>query len=221
MTIYNISKSFPLKCARNERNIAVMRMFGLTADRLAENSIEHNCRLEINAGDIVYITGPSGAGKSVLLRELEKAIPSENLINLDDIDLPADKTLIECLDGDLLSSLKTLSIAGLNDVFCILNSPANLSEGQKYRFRLACAIRSGKKFVFGDEFCSNLDRISASVISHNIQKHSKRFGVTFILASCHDDLLMDLQPDVLVIKELSGKTEVIYKNKKSKSKNTN
>jgi ABC-type ATPase with predicted acetyltransferase domain len=208
---YSISKKFPLKCAMNERNIAVMRMFGLTADRLMENSIEHNCRLEINPGDIVYITGPSGAGKSVLLRELGKAVPAEERINLNDIDLPCDKTLIECLDEDLLSSLKTLSIAGLNDVFCILNSPANLSDGQKYRFRLACAIRSGKKFVFADEFCSNLDRISASVISHNIQKHARSLGVTFILASCHDDLLIDLQPDVLVIKELSGKTEVIYK----------
>jgi ABC-type ATPase with predicted acetyltransferase domain len=188
-----------------------MRMFGLTADRLTENSVQHNCQLEIEGGDIVYITGPSGAGKSVLLRELEKATPSEQRINLEDIDLAEDKTLIECFDSALMNALKTLSIAGLNDVFCILNSPANLSEGQKYRFRLACAIRSGKKFVFADEFCSNLDRISASVISHNIQKHTRRLGITFILASCHDDLLADLQPDVLVIKELSGKTEIVYK----------
>jgi len=219
LSTYTISQRFLLKCALNERNIAVMRMFGLTADRLTENSIQHNCQLEINAGEIVYITGPSGAGKSVLLRELEKAVPAEERINLNDIDLPSDKTLIECIpfdraqgkDGDLLSALKTLSIAGLNDVFCILNSPANLSEGQKYRFRLACAIRSGKKFIFADEFCSNLDRISASVIAHNIQKHARRLGMAFILASCHDDLLADLQPDVLLIKELSGKTEVVYK----------
>ncbi len=211
MPVYSISQKFPLKCAMNERNIAVMRMFGLTADRLTENSIQHNCQLEINAGDIVYITGPSGAGKSVLLRELEKAIPSEQRINLEDVELAADKTLIECIDGDLLSSLRVLSIAGLNDVFCILNTPANLSEGQKYRFRLASAIRSGKKSIFADEFCSNLDRVSASVISHNIRKHARFLGVTFILASCHDDLLADLQPDVLVIKELSGKTEVVYK----------
>jgi hypothetical protein len=114
--------------------------------------------------------------------------------------------------------LRVLSLAGLNDVFCILNTPANLSEGQKYRFRLACAIRSEKKFIFADEFCSNLDRISASVISHNIQKHAKRLGVTFILASCHDDLLADLQPDVLVIKELSENTEVVYKSKYQKAK---
>ncbi len=211
MTRYNISKSFAWQGTISERNAAVMRMFGLTADRFTENAAQHNCQLEINAGDIVYITGPSGAGKSVLLRELEKAVSAEERINLNDIDLPADKTLIECVDGDLMRALKTLSIAGLNDVFCILNTPANLSEGQKYRFRLASAIRSGKKSIFADEFCSNLDRVSASVISHNIRKHARFLGVTFILASCHDDLLADLQPDVLVIKELSGKTEVVYK----------
>ena len=154
--------------------------------------------------------------------ELEKEVPVEKRIHLDDIDLPADKTLIECVpfdsaqggDGNLMSALRTLSIAGLNDVFCILNTPANLSEGQKYRFRLARAMQSGREFIFGDEFCSNLDRISAAVISHNIRKCAANLGLTFVLASCHEDLLMDLQPDVLVIKELSGKTEVIYKNQK-------
>ena len=34
----------------------------------------------------------------------------------------------------------------------------------------------------------------------------------FILASSHNDILLDLAPDVLVITELCGKTEVIYKN---------
>ncbi len=214
MATYNISKSFAWQGTTSEKNAAVMRMFGLTTDRLTENCIRHNCQLEINTGDIVYITGPSGAGKSVLLQELEKAVPAEERINLDGIELAMNKTLIECVDGDLMNALKILSIAGLNDVFCILNTPANLSEGQKYRFRLARSIQSEKKFIFADEFCSNLDRISASVISHNIQKHARRLGMTFILASCHDDLLADLQPDVLVIKELSGKTEVIYKKTK-------
>ena len=53
-----------------------MRMFGLTTDRLAKTSFTVNCQLEINKGDIVYITGPSGAGKSVLLKELEKSVPA-------------------------------------------------------------------------------------------------------------------------------------------------
>jgi hypothetical protein len=186
-------------------------MFGLTADRLAGTNVAIDCRLEINDGDIVYITGPSGAGKSVLLGELEKSVAASDKVNLNEIKLSGDKTLIDCIRGDFVQALKLLSTCGLNDVFCILNQPANLSDGQKYRFRLAKALATGRKFIFADEFCSNLDRITASVISYNIYKHSKRFGVTFVLASSHEDILLDLSPDVLVVKELSGPGQVIYK----------
>jgi len=211
MATYSISKSFGWQGQITEKVTAVMRMFGLTVDRLTERHIIHNCQLEINDGDIVYITGPSGAGKSVLLGELERAIPASERVNLARIKLPSDKTLIDCIDGDLLTSLRTLSTAGLNDVFCVLNKAANLSDGQKYRFRLAMALAAGKKFVFADEFCSNLDRITAAVIAYNVHKFAKRTGVTFILASSHEDILLDLSPDVLVVQELSGKTDVVYK----------
>ena len=214
MPTYNISRTFTRQNTSSERSTAVMRMFGLTADRLTERAVTHNCRLEINDGDIVYITGPSGAGKSVLLKELEKAIPASDRINLNNVKLPEDKTLIDCIAGDLIQALKLLSTAGLNDVFCILNQPANLSDGQKYRFRLACVLSTGKKFIFADEFCSNLDRITAAVIAYNIQRYAKRTGVTFIIASSHEDLLVDLAPDVIVAKELSGPTEIIYKQRK-------
>jgi hypothetical protein len=76
------------------------------------------------------------------------------------------------------------------------------------------AMAAKRKFVFADEFCSELDRITAVVISYNIHKFAKRTGTTFILASSHDDILLDLAPDVLVIKELSEKAQVIYKEKK-------
>ncbi len=215
MPTYNISKSFQRQGQITDKVVQVCRMFGLTVDRLRENNTNINCRLEINDGDIVYITGPSGAGKSVLLGALEKSVPTSKKVNLARIKLPTDKTLIDCIDDDFFSCLKTFSTAGLNDVFCILNQPCNLSEGQKYRFRLAMALAAGKKFIFADEFCSNLDRITAAVISYNIHKFARRNGVTFILAASHDDILLDLVPDVLVVRELSGETRVIYKHRKN------
>ncbi|MGA1980477.1 MAG: ATP-binding cassette domain-containing protein [Sedimentisphaerales bacterium] len=211
MPTYNISKTFGQQGHISEKSAVVMRMFGLTADRLAKTIFAVNCQLEINEGNVVYITGPSGAGKSVLLRELEKAVPASDKVNLNEVKLACDKSVIDCVDGDFLQGLKLLSIAGLNDAFCVLNQPANLSDGQKYRFRLAVALGSGAKFIFADEFCCELDRITAAVISHNIHKYAKRTGVTFILASSHEDILLDLAPDVLVVKELSGATQVIYK----------
>jgi len=211
MPTYGVSKSFNWQGKITEKVALVCRMFGLTVDGLTKRRLNHSCQLEINDGNIVFITGPSGAGKSVLLGELEKSIPTRDRMNLTRIKLPSEKTLIDCIDGDLLRSLRMLSIAGLNDCFCILNQPCNLSEGQKYRFRLAMALAARKKFIFADEFCSELDRITAAVISYNVHKFAKRTGTIFILASSHDDILLDLSPDVLVVKELSGPTQVIYK----------
>lgn len=212
MKKYSVSKSFAWDGAVTERVAAVMRMFGLELERLREGDVTHCCELEINNGDVVYITGPSGAGKSVLLRELERCVPEAERINLAEIELSGDGSVIDCIDGDVLGALRLLSVAGLNDVFCVLNKPANLSDGQKWRFRLALALAAGKRFIFADEFCSGLDRITAAVISYNIQKFAKRTGVTFILAGSGEDILADLGPDVVVVKELSGTTNVIYKN---------
>jgi hypothetical protein len=186
-------------------------MFGVTVDRLREAACSVNCKLRIKPGDVVYITGPSGAGKSILLRVLEKLVHADKRINLAEIVLPHDRAVIDCFDGDIIGSLKLLGIAGLSDVFCVLRRPSELSDGEKWRFRLAVALASGKKFVFADEFCCGLDRITAAVVSCNVRKFAQKHGITFILASSHDDLLPDLQPDVLILKELSGGTRVIYR----------
>jgi ABC-type ATPase with predicted acetyltransferase domain len=216
MATYSISKTFKWRGTVTGKVASVCRMFGLTLGRLTEQRFTQACRLEIDAGDIVYLTGPSGAGKSVLLAELQKAVPAGDRINLAEIPLPSDRTLIDCIEAGLAESLRFLSVAGLNDCFCILNQPDNLSAGQQYRFRLAMALAAGKKLVFADEFCSELDSVTAAVISYRLQKFAKRTGTTFILASSRDDILLDLSPDVLVVKQLSGPAEVIYKHKRRK-----
>ena len=222
MATYSISKTFKWRGTVTDKVASVCRMFGLSAERLSQQRFTHSCRLEIDTGDIVYLTGPSGAGKSVLLAELQKAVPAGQKINLAGIPLPADRTLIDCISAggrltakaDLAESLRFLSVAGLNDCFCILNQPDKLSAGQQYRFRLAMALAAGKKFIFADEFCSELDSVTAAVISYRLHRFAKRTGTTFILASSREDILLDLAPDVLVVKQLSGPAEVIYKHKR-------
>ena len=211
MSTYCLSKSFDFDLKLTEKSSQTMRMFGLTVDKLRRSIVMHQCELKIEQGDIVYITGPSGSGKSVLLRELENKFSPKEKINLQSVKLPADRSVIDCFSSTVIESLKSLSIAGLNDCLCILNRPAYLSDGQKYRFALAKALSAKKKIIFADEFCTNLDRITAAVIAWNIRKFAKRNKVTFILASCHDDILNDLSPDVLVLKSMVGPAEVIYK----------
>jgi uncharacterized protein len=241
---FTIDKTFPWQTRITPKVESVMRMFGLDVDRLAETSPHHKCTLELHPGQICYITGPSGSGKSVLLRELMEKIetgstesasggrdvpvPIFKCINLNSIPLSRTKAIIDCIDGNFITALKTLSIAGLSDVFAVLNRPAYLSEGQKYRFRLAKALswvgetfarpltsdepRAASPVIFADEFCSNLDRITAAVIAHQIRKFATRNNVAFVLASSHEDILADLAPDVIVVKHLNSKTEVHYKN---------
>ncbi len=214
MAEYSVSKSFKWQGVVTDKVASVCRLFGLTADKLADRSFTHKCKLEINPSDIIYITGPSGAGKTVLFKELEKTIPAPDRINLADIEMSSDKTLIDCIDADLMASLRFLAYAGLNDCYCILNQPSKLSAGEQYRFRLAMALAAGKKFVFADEFCCELDRITATVIASQLHRFAKKEGATFILASSHEDILLDLAPDVLIVKNSSGPAEVIYKHRR-------
>ena len=211
MATFSISRKITWQGTMTDRVIDVCRMFGLTADRLTDRHRDHTCRLEVNTGDIIYITGASGTGKSILLKELQKCIPASDRIDLAQIDLPSDKTLIDCIEGDLLISLRLLSIAGLNDCFCILNQPSRLSAGQQYRFRLAMALATQKKFIFADEFCSGLDRTTALVIAQRLRDFAKRTGTTFILASSHKDIMLDLAPDVLIMRDFTSPPQVIYK----------
>ena len=203
MDEFTISKSFSWHGTPTEKVTSVCRMFGLTIDRLRERCKIHKCYLKIQQGDIVYINGPSGSGKTVLLKEMEKSIPAEDRINLNEIELPADKTVVECIEGSLLSCLQLLSTAGLSDCFCILNQPSNLSDGEKYRFRLAMAMAAKKKYIIADEFSSELDRITAASISYKLRKFANKTGTIFVLASCHRDILLDLAPDILVTKDFS------------------
>lgn len=233
MRRFNIDRQFNGSVPITERVSTVLRMFGVSIDRLNTNRHVHKCDVEVNVGDIVYITGPSGAGKSVLLREIHDNIPADERISIDDIALPDDRAAIDCVPvggcvpsggcvGNTsamttIEALQMLAYAGLSDVFCVLTAPANLSEGQKYRFRLACCLATGKKFIFADEFCSNLDRITAAVIAYNVRRFAKRNGVTFFLASSHEDILADLQPDVLIVKHFTGPAEVTYQKSKRSS----
>jgi len=211
MAKYNVSKKFGHSGALSRKAIDVMRMFGVTKDRLDKIAFSCRCDIEIKAGNVIYITGPSGSGKTVLFNLLRDKVPTEKRFDFDQAEFASKKRVIDCIGGDIISSLKCLSKAGLGDLPAMVNTPANLSVGQNWRFRLAMSLASGKEFIFADEFCSNLDRVTAATIAYNIRKFADRYKTTFILASSHQDILRDLSPDAIITRDLSGNTEITYK----------
>ena len=208
MTLYRVSKSFSTAVEPTERVIQVAIMFGLGLDESREVVVLDNVELAIEPGDVVYITGQSGSGKSVLLSELKKQMSGWLDLSACGEKVAFDKPLVDCFTGELSEALYYLSLAGLNDAFVFLRKPSELSDGQRYRFRLAQAMAAEPKCVFIDEFCATLDRITARIIAANVRKFADKFKSTFIVATTHDDLYEDLQPDVYIEKLFGNRCEI-------------
>jgi len=97
----------------------------------------------------------------------------------------------------------------LNDAFLFLRKYRELSEGQKYRYKLAKLMDSKHKSVWIiDEFCATLDRVMARIIAYLVQKVARKHGKTVIVGTTHRDLVEDFQPDMVVEKGFERDVEV-------------
>jgi ABC-type lipoprotein export system ATPase subunit/GNAT superfamily N-acetyltransferase len=190
------------------RTVAVAEAFGLGLDEERKFEVL-DAELKIGPRDIVYITGDSGTGKSVLLRALKQDL-GEEAIEMADVRVDSSKPLIETVGSTLEQGLELLSRVGLNDAFLFLRTFEQLSDGQKYRYRLVKLVETGKKWWLCDEFCSLLDRDTAKIVAFNMQKLARELHCNCVVATTHRDLLWDLRPDVHVHKRFGKEINVTY-----------
>lgn len=204
---YEIDKRFQTRVERSERVLEIAEAFGIGLEDKEFLVFDH-LKLEIADGDIVYITGQSGGGKSVLLRELAAQMGQRlDVVNLDHITF-ADKPLIDQIGKDTNEAIKLLAVAGINDAYLYVRKPSELSDGQRYRFRLAKAIETGAQVWVADEFLAVLDRTSAKVIAYSLQKTARRAGATVVVATTHTDMVEDLCPDICIEKRYREKVSI-------------
>lgn len=205
--------------------LAVAGMFGLGLDTQRDLTIIPPFSLTLTGGQVVFITGPSGSGKSSLLRLIGDTLKTQPLVRAIDLNaldtrIPDHLPLVDTFaHHDLDGSLRFLALAGLSDAFVLLRTPAELSEGQRYRLRLAHALASADLatcegsdtmvVLLADEFGATLDRLTASVIARNLSRLVRqRACLCLITATTHDDLLESLDPDLLLEKHLGERLDL-------------
>jgi len=210
-----ISIAYQTGVEATPRTTAVAEAFGLGLDAEREFVIYDEFTVTLRPGMILYVTGDSGSGKSVLLRWLEQNMPW-TAIGLNHVRVDENRPIVEAVGGSVDEALELLSRVGLSEAYLFLRRYRELSDGQKYRFRLAKLLELAKAmgeealFIVCDEFCSLLDRDTAKIVAYNFQKVCRREGLGLVAATCHADLLNDLKPDLHIHKRFGREVEVKY-----------
>ncbi len=201
MSKYTINVSFQTRVNKTTRTLEIAESFGLGLDE-KEWTLYDNLELEMKQGDVVYITGQSGSGKSVVLRELQRQMKDEGLsvASIDDFTFDNEVNVIDQLGKTTSEALGLLSMAGLNE----------MSDGQKYRLKIAKLIESGAKVWAADEFGAVLDRVTAQVVASNLQRAARKVGATVMVATTHEDLKNALRPDIQITKHYKERVKVEY-----------
>lgn len=191
-----------------DRVTLVRRWFHLDATASPGDAGSPSAPVAPRPGQIVLVTGPSGAGKTTLLRAAQRTLREDRLMCLDvaRVRLPG-RAMVECFNPRLSPAdvLDSLARVGLSEARLFLHTPAQLSEGQRFRLRLALAIRRAMRrrrptVLVCDEFAAPLDDVTAAVAAHALRRlvlaHGER--VSAIVATGRQAIIPSLRPDVVV-----------------------
>lgn len=190
----------------------VMNAFGLKGDTVYADIVQ---RVSIKAsnGNIILVVGTSGSGKSVFLDALdpEKTLGGNLMVKRAGSlkysagwlrPLRKDVPIFEAL-AEKFTPHRTfiaLSRVGLSEALAFIKPFWMLSRGQQYRAMIADLLLRDEEVWLLDEFCSDLDPVTAKIVAHNLRKQIIVSGrIAFVAAANHQHYLDALRPTKILM----------------------
>ncbi len=194
------------------RTAAVAFQFGIPLDG-GETTIVERKHIRLEPGRIVLLVGPSGSGKTTALDQVERRFAGARKVRR--LSFPDDAAVVDHIApwAPLAEALSILTACGLGEAPLWVRPFGTLSDGEKFRARLARALAlharvNGAAPLLCDEFCSTLHRRVAKAMSYCLHKVATRRGLSVVVACNHDDIIADLQPHTIVRLLGRGRCEI-------------
>ena len=217
LTNLSAKATVPIAQTRNVR--IIMEAFGLEGHAI-ETQVLPPVSVKATGGNILLIVGASGSGKSALLKALD---PTESRRSGLEVSfggrqdytcgwlrpLPADTPLFDYFSTNYgpERSFAALSKVGLSEAFVMIKPFPLLSRGQQYRSMLADLLLRDEQVWLLDEFCADLDPLSARIVAHNFRKMVIASGrIAVVAAANHGHYLDALRPTQVIEMRAGGET---------------
>jgi len=184
------------------RTAAVGLQFGIPLHATTVTVVD-SARVTLGPGRIVLLIGPSGGGKTSALGQIERQFAGGCMVQR--VTFPLDAAVIDRIAPwtTLGEALSLTAVCGLGEARLWVRPFEELSDGEKFRARLARAIALHARGeaaapLLCDEFCSALHRRVAKAVAFCLRKIATRRKLSLVVACSNEDVIPDLQPDAVV-----------------------
>ena len=184
----------------------IMAAFGLESETVHFDIVQ-GVSAAVSGGNVVLVAGSSGSGKTAFLRALDPTMHNAN-VSVGGVvtgnytaawprpiteELPLFEALAQRYSAEQVFG--ALSRVGLSDALVFVRPFWMLSRGQQYRAMIAELLLRKNDVWLLDEFCGDLDPITAMVVAHNLRKQIVATGrIAFVASANHLHYVDALRP---------------------------